>query len=622
MPFLPIHSAAGLYFQNSLSHHPAEMLGESSSTVEAGEVPISNPTTISILDRQMDTCGAGCLSGHSPSTKEVMANLEDGEDETLSPELEQQLRQKLGLYSSEDVATFNPASLPFSLWIRSEPKLNAWFPERGSFWENEGKAISRRNVYVSQVNLMFAFAVWLMWSVIAVRIQVAHDLDSSKFAFGMTNTDKRKYQGMLYLLPCLAGISGACFRIINAFMILPVGGRLTTTLTSALLVVPCVLAAWELKRPQPNFLNLAVAAMLSGIGGGAFSSSMSNICHYCPARRQGAVLGLNGGLGNLGVSVSQLVIPLVTQGAVCGAGANCQNFEELWMGAFIWAPACVAAAVAAHRWLTDMPHHGNAPVAHRLYYYICLQAGATAASAVTGVTYFFFNDFFSSSPTSMIGLVFLVVLVACFSSHLMLFVAAPWSILGQIKSSMVFLKNPHTYIMTWMYMVCFGTYIGFSTAFPKLVQDIFGYVGSEENLVANPRAPNWALYSFIGPFLGSIVRPLGGWLSDKFSGAVVTQVVVGCLCGSAFGVGVVVQQAQNSEHPEAYFNVFLCLFLLLFTSSGLANGSTFKQMSQIFRDQGQVELVGPVLGWSAAMGSLGVCVRVSVVCDEGSFIVL
>jgi hypothetical protein len=63
---------------------------------------------------------------------------------------------------------------------------------------------------------MFAFAVWLMWSVIAVRIRVAHDLDSSKYAYGMTNTDKREYQGMLYLLPCLAGISGACFRIINA----------------------------------------------------------------------------------------------------------------------------------------------------------------------------------------------------------------------------------------------------------------------------------------------------------------------------------------------------------------------------------------------------------------------
>ena len=76
---------------------------------------------------------------------------------------------------------------------------------------------------------------------------------------------------------------------------------------------------------------------------------------------------------------------------------------------------------------------------------------------------------------------------------------------------------------------------------------------------------------------------MGGWLSDKFGAAIVTQAYVGVLCGSALGLSLVIRKARESQKPEEYFSVFLSLFLLLFTASGIANGSTFKQMSQVFR---------------------------------------
>ena len=408
-----------------------------------------------------------------------------------------------------------------------------------------------------------------------------------------------------YLLPSLAGLAGGAFRIVNSFVILPIGGRMTSMLTSLMLIVPCSLASWELSLPQPRFLVLAVAAMLSGLGGGAFAASMSNITNYFPTRTQGISLGLNGGIGNLGVSLAQIFIPLAV-GSFCNdALAKCiPNAGDVWLGAFLWIPPCIIGAITTYMWANDMPHHGNAPTSRRVYNYLCLQAAACAAAAVAGIMLFTSAKYFSEAGAAG-GQVILMVVVVCVIAHVFLWFGTSLEIQKQIRSQMAIFRNPHTYVVTWMYITCFGTYIGFSSVFPKLIQDVFGYVGDGDRLVANPHAPRAILYSFLGPFVGSAVRPFGGWLSDKFGGALVTQIYVGILAGSAVGVGLVVQRARESQQPEEYFHAFLSLFLIMFTASGIANGSTFKLISQLYREQGHAELVGPVLGWSSAIASFG-----------------
>jgi len=251
-----------------------------------------------------------------------------------------------------------------------------------------------------------------------------------------------------------------------------------------------------------------------------------------------------------------------------------------------------------------MPDHGNAAPAARIYSYLCLQVAACAASAVAGIMLFTTDDYFSSASATG-GQVVLTVVVVCIIAHVFLWFGSSPVVQKQIRSQMVIFRNPHTYVVTWMYVTCFGTWIGFSSVLPKLIQDVFGYVGEGDRLVANPHAPRAILYSFLGPFVGSIVRPLGGWLSDKFGGALVTQIYVGVLSGSALGIGMVVKSARDAPHPEEYFNAFLALFLIMFVASGIANGSTFKLIAQLYRDQGQAELVGPVLGWSSAIASFG-----------------
>ena len=314
---------------------------------------------------------------------------------------EDEQRKKKGVSGkTDDGRVNNPGSLAFSLTKQSAPKLSAWFPERAHFWRTEGHAIAWRNLWVSQCNLTLGFAVWLMWSTLAVRIQQIHDLDPTQFTFGLGSsstggetdieTQKVKYNAMLYLLPSLAGLAGGAFRLTNSFMVLSTGGRVAIVSTTLMLILPCALATLELQKPDPDLITLAAAAMLSGMGGGAFASSMSNIATFFPARIDGFPLGLNAGLGNMGVSLSQVLIPLVTGGYIC-ASSDCDYInmadvarlrEQLHLGALFWTPFCIIAAVAGYLWLSDMPQHGNDPVRWRMYYYFCLQASACGAATL------------------------------------------------------------------------------------------------------------------------------------------------------------------------------------------------------------------------------------------------
>ena len=117
----------------------------------------------------------------------------------------------------------------------------------------------------------------------------------------------------------------------------------------------------------------------------------------------------------------------------------------------------------------------------------------------------------------------------------------------------------------------FGSFIGYSSAFPKLIKDVYGYLPDG---TPNPAMEGAASkYAWMGPCIGSLSRPVGGWLSDKFSGAAVTHwgTIVETL--STIGAGYFVKQAMGAEKPEEYFFPFLICFLLLFCSTGSSNGS-------------------------------------------------
>jgi len=188
---------------------------------------------------------------------------------------------------------------------------------------------------------------------------------------------------------------------------------------------------------------------------------------------------------------------------------------------------------------------------------------------------------------------------------------------GVSKQFQIF-RNKHTWSMTALYIVTFGSFIGFSMALPLSMKVIFGVShvpdanGVMQHTLNNPNAPSVLAYAWVGPFVGAAVRPLGGWISDKVGGSIVTQIISAVMVVASVAVGYVMMQAYSSPTPETHFPLFLGLFMLLFFATGIGNGSTFRTIGVIFDRQ----QAGPVLGWTSAIAAYGAFVAPIVIGDQ------
>jgi NNP family nitrate/nitrite transporter-like MFS transporter len=190
---------------------------------------------------------------------------------------------------------------------------------------------------------------------------------------------------------------------------------------------------------------------------------------------------------------------------------------------------------------------------------------------------------------------------------LILKVAAIGNMKENVTKQFAIFKNKHTWSMTALYVVTFGSFIGFSMALPLSITVIFG----DQHLfdtatqtwshVKNPAGPSALTYAWIGPFVGALARPIGGWISDKVGGSIVTQVISAIMVVASIYAGYVMMEAYHSATPEVFFNKFLWIFVILFAATGVGNGSTFRTVGIIF-DRTQA---GPVLGWTSAVAAYG-----------------
>ena len=167
--------------------------------------------------------------------------------------------------------------------------------------------------------------------------------------------------------------------------------------------------------------------------------------------------------------------------------------------------------------------------------------------------------------------------------------------------------NKHTWVMSVIYTMTFGSFIGYSAGFALAIKVIFGFshiVGADGVMThdtINPDGPSALTYAWMGPFIGAFIRPVGGWIADRAGGAKVTQWVSITMIISAIGVAYFMKQAYQSETPQDFFVPFFLLFLVLFAATGVGNGSTFRTIAMVF-DQ---EQAGPVLGWTSAVAAYG-----------------
>ena len=223
--------------------------------------------------------------------------------------------------------------------------LTEWQPEDADFWDKKGRAVARRNLWISIPALLLAFSVWMVWSMVVAR------LPAIGFDFGSSQ---------LFWLAALPGLSGATLRIFYSFMVPIFGGRLWTTISTASLLLPAIGIGYAVQNSETPYLIFLALALLCGLGGGNFASSMANIAYFFPKAEKGNALALNAGLGNLGVSVMQFLVPIVITagvfGAMGGAPVTLDDGSQLWMqnAGFVWVPFILIATAAAWLGMNDI----------------------------------------------------------------------------------------------------------------------------------------------------------------------------------------------------------------------------------------------------------------------------
>ncbi len=384
--------------------------------------------------------------------------------------------------------------------------INEWNPENEIFWNEKGKHIAYRNLLVSIPCLLIAFSVWFIWSATAVNL--------NNIGFNFTTEQ-------LFTLAAVPGLTGATLRIFYSFCVSIFGGKNWTVFSTLTLLIPSFGIGYCVQDTTISYNTMLLLAAFCGFGGGNFSSSMANISFFFPKKKQGLALGLNAGLGNLGVSALQFIAPIIiTVSAFSFISGHSQILKinnqesEVWLQniAFFWIIPIIISSLAA---------------------------------------LFFMNNLNTSRD----------------------------SIKNQIK---VF-NNKHTYITTWLYVMSFGSFIGYSAAFPLLIKTQF--------IGINPLK-----YAFLGPMCGALIRPVGGWISDKIrSGALVTIIDLFIMIFAVFLVLFFLSETNKN------FTGFLFSFILLFITTGIANGSVFQMIPMIFIPKESAI----VLGFSSAIGAYG-----------------
>ena len=482
--------------------------------------------------------------------------------------------------------------------------LRNWTPEDEKFWTSKGKSLATRNLWISIPSLLCGFAVWLYWGIITVQM--------INLGFPFAKSD-------LFTLAAIAGLTGATLRIPSTFFIRIAGGRNTIFFTTALLMIPAIGAGFALQNPETPLWQFQVLAFLSGIGGGNFASSMSNISFFFPKKVQGYALGMNAGLGNFGVTTMQIVIPLVmTFGLFGGDPLILENTSGTLIGkipagtetfihnaGFVWLLLLVPLAFAGWFGMNNIrdehvsPNIPNPVGAFGIITFMLIVGFATAAFGL-----------WLMLPEKVGGSGFMVskwiVLPIVIALTVLLLKMIPGQVGQSLTRQYKIFNNKHTWAMTIIYVMTFGSFIGYSAALPLTIKVVFGFQhimvdGAMTHDVVNANGPSALMFAWMGPFIGALIRPVGGMMADKLGGARVTQYISVVMVGCAVGLAYVLQQAYVSTTPETLFVPFMGLFLLLFAATGIGNGSTFRTIAMVF----DKEQTGPVLGWTSAVAAYG-----------------
>jgi NNP family nitrate/nitrite transporter-like MFS transporter len=285
----------------------------------------------------------------------------------------------------------------------SQPKLPTssdyipdWRPEDISFWEMTGSKIAWKTLWITTFSLILSFATWFLMSAVVVRLP----------NIGFDFTEKQ-----LFWLAAMPGLAGGTLRLVHMFLIPIFGTRKVIAIATLAKILPCVGLGFAVMNPSTPFWVFLGLALLFGMGGGDFSSFMPSTSVFFPKRLQGTALGIQAGIGNFGVCVTQFLTPWIITFAIgSGALAASQTYSKggkvsaMWLqnSAFWYVPLLLILGIIAWTQLRRVP------------------------------------------------------MKASFGEQLDIF------------------SNKHTYFCTVTYVMTFGAFSGLSAAFPMLIKAVYG----------------------------------------------------------------------------------------------------------------------------------------------------
>lgn len=330
----------------------------------------------------------------------------------------------------------------------------------------------------------------------------------------------------LYWLAAMPGLAGGSLRLMWMFLPPLAGTRKLVSLSTLLFVLP--LGGWGLavQDPETPYAVLLMLAFLAGIGGGVFSGFMPSTSYFFPKAKQGTALGVQAGIGNFGVSVVQFVTPWIVGFGLVGA-------SQVFTNAKTGAQKDVWYQNAAWIWIPFV-----------------LVAATLAWTLLRSV------------PIQTRG----------------------------IRAQLDIFSNKHTWIMTLLYIITFGSFSGLAASFGLLIKQFYGADAFGDAGITP------AQYAFWGALVGSAARVLAGPIADRVGGGRVTLVATLGIAGSIAFTSFQLSPASAADFPKFFWGM-----LAIFFFTGIGNASTFKQMPMIF----QPRQAGGVIGWTAAIAAFG-----------------
>jgi len=405
--------------------------------------------------------------------------------------------------------------------------LQDWNPEDEASW-NSG--LAWRTLSLTTFALTMCFIAWFLPSALIGKLN----------AIGFTFT-----KDQLYWMAAMPGLSGGALRVL--WMILPpiMGTRKLVALTTSLLVVPLIGWGLAIQNPATPYAALMALAFLAGIGGGAFSGFMPSTSYFFPRRLSGTALGLQAGLGNLGVSIVQLLTPLLVGFALIGTpqvlktAGKADKAVYYQNAALLWVPFVVVAAVLAWFLLKSVPIKANIRQQFDIF----------------------------NNPDTWYMTILYIMTFGTFSGLSAQFALLAANLYGSGNAAIV-----------------------------------SGTGAAAKVLVAGYAVPDPATFVFWGALVGAVARFGFSPLTDRMGGAIWTLISgLGLIVSIAFTLTTLTPDTSSAAALTGGFNRFFWGMLAIFLFAGIGNASTFKQMPMIFEKR----QAGGVIGWTSAIAAFG-----------------